>query len=633
MSKWGAEHPRIVRALAVASLTAAYLIAMGVEPPAHKDTARDMLLGRDGTEFGIFDGCEAAFGGFRQGVLWPRLLALTMSLGLGPAGQHAIMAALLAASICLFDRTVLDHFGEDMGWTPTAMYLPLVVVAAGYPNLWNPILAPLPVALLLLALLQLATHGTIGAACASGVSLATAAEGHPASLLIAPVIVLLSLMSCQRPILALTLAALSGVVPSLAFSYTTWVFDGRALLQESWYIPLLAIALVFGLILANTFRRRWLALAVERRRRWLLLVMVGCVGSQAVAASILSGRILLSPQYYLTVLPALVILAGLVIRRMRREVDPGRFRIVMLNGIPAAFLSVPLAGAMVWRFGVSSGDASVPAYSMRESEILARHFWTSGYSFPDVQRHLRGPDSLLLFTAIAPFAPGPQTSVDRPMPDLRVLKFGDGHGPGKELPVGGDEVDLGRRRHAWVLPLDGWVGIAPSRLCFTSLERADASRCAEVSSSSIDFRGRYRDLAYPAFPGLHRALEEFRTMVPVSRMKVTWELPVVTRGEDAERYFDVAGVVGPAWVVGRVDGVGHRGELPSRHVVLDRTGATSGHIVLSTLAMTSDGPIRTGEDYPPDFLETRTDEAVLRESITRLPPLGHFMCTLLDTCP
>jgi hypothetical protein len=241
----------------------------------------------------IFEGGEASFGGFRQGVLWPRLLALTMALGFGPAGQHPIMAALLTVSVCLFDRTVLDRFGEDIGWVPTAMYLPLLVVAVGYPNLWHPEVAALPVALLLLALLQLVTRHT--AAAASGASLALAAEASPTSLLIAPVVVLMSLMSCPRPIRSLALSALSAIVPSLAFSYTTWVFDGRALLQEPWYIPLLALALSGGFMLANVFGRPWLALTVERRRRWLLFIMVGCVGALSVAASILSGRILFSP--------------------------------------------------------------------------------------------------------------------------------------------------------------------------------------------------------------------------------------------------------------------------------------------------------------------------------------------------
>jgi hypothetical protein len=66
--------------------------------------------------------------------------------------------------------------------------------------------------------------------------------------------------------------------------------------------------------------------------------------------------------------------------------------------------------------------------------------------------------------------------------------------------------------------------------------------------------------------------------------------------------------------------------LPSRHVVLDRSGAVSGHIVVASAAT-------PWQDYPPDFIETRAEEGSLRHSLTQLAPLGGFVCGLLGTCP
>ena len=81
-------------------------------------------------------------------------------------------------------------------------------------------------------------------------------------------------------------------------------------------------------------------------------------------------------------------------------------------------------------------------------------------------------------------------------------------------------------------------------------------------------------------------------------------------------------------MIERVEGVAYRGNLPARHVVLERSGKRSGRLVLA--ATPSDMPLK---EYPPDFLETRPGEAVLRRSLQRLPPLGRRVCEPLGTCP
>jgi hypothetical protein len=198
------------------------------------------------------------------------------------------------------------------------------------------------------------------------------------------------------------------------------------------------------------------------------------------------------------------------------------------------------------------------------------------------------------------------------------------------MPAGGEELDLGRGRRAWILPLDGWVRLAPSRACFAP-ERATANDadCVDIESDSIGYTGRYRDLYDRTFPAFRAALRDAsRAAAPAGR-RHTWVLPIEITGSDPERHVDIVGLVGVApWRIERVEGVAYRGKLPARHVVLERGGRSSGRLVLA--AAPSQMSLK---EYPPDFLETRPEEAALRRSLRRLPPLGHRICESVGTCP
>ncbi|MFN8641325.1 MAG: hypothetical protein U0802_06580 [Candidatus Binatia bacterium] len=39
------------------------------------------------------------------------------------------------------------------------------------------------------------------------------------------------------------------------------------------------------------------------------------------------------------------------------------------------------------------------------------------------------------------------------------------------------------------------------------------------------------------------------------------------------------------------------------------------------------------KDYPPDFLETGSEEGALRRSLRVLPPFGAAICAKVGTCP
>jgi hypothetical protein len=216
------------------------------------------------------------------------------------------------------------------------------------------------------------------------------------------------------------------------------------------------------------------------------------------------------------------------------------------------------------------------------------------------------------------------------MPDLRVLTFSEPYRPDGSMPEGGTEIDFGRRRHAWILPLDGWVRLAPSRACFEPLSAtAPGAECIDIASDSIAYTGRYRSLYERMFPAVQDALRRVNGPSAFHDRRLTWELPIEITGDDRERHVDIAGILGVApWMIARVDGVAYRGSLPARHVVLEQSGERSGRLVLAP----APGPMAL-KSYPPDFLETRPEERALRQSLRRLPPLGRWVCESNGTCP
>lgn len=618
------DRPRFPpRWLLVGVLTAAYLLAMGPMPLLN-DSSRDLLLGRDGWHHGVFSGCQTSFPGIKHGTLWVRLLAATFALGMGPVGQQIVGMALAVLAVVAFDRGVRRDFGEGVGWLATALFVPMMVITFSYPAATNGYLGPPLLVAATWALLDVATTGSTRAAVLGGISLAFAAELHPVMLLVLPVYLVLVLMTCDRPIRALFVGAASGTAVALILSSDSWLYDAGNLAGERWSVVLVAVALAAAFALSFAGRRRWLALDVERRRFLLLVAIVATVLGEIVAASVATGQVLSNGSAFMFPFPAFTILVAL---RLRRWWARGRSWRAAAIAVPATVAGLRFAVVVVWGLGVATGTVSSPNYSMRQAEVLARYFWSRGYTLPDVQRHLRAPGGFELFSAIAAFAPTPDGPLERPMRDLRVLTFAKSNGPEGPIPAGGEEVDLGFGRVAWVLPIESWVRMAPSRVCFEPPADTAAEDCVEIASDSVAYTGSYVDLHERPLPALREA--RYRDMKSPRRFqRFKWELPVEITGDDSERDFALVGLIATPWVIERVEGVAYSGTLPARHVVLQRGAARTGRIVLAPLPSEM-----TLKDYPPDFLETRPEEGALRQSLQRLPPLGRYICAAIGNCP
>lgn len=613
----------ISRGIWVALFTAGYMIAVGGWMPVYNETTEDMLLGRDGEVFGIFNGgCGTTFPGIRQPELFTRFLAATFAIGLGPVGQQVIMILITALSLALFDRAARKHFGEDIGWVPAAVLLPIMLMVFVYPIATPGYLCPPTLVASTLGLLYLATTGTTRAACICGMGVAFAGEFHVIGLLGVPVFAMTLFLACRQPIRGPLLGIASAIAAASLMSFNGWVNNAITILRHPEVVALATGALIVVVLIGIRWRPSWQKLDVGQRRRFLLLVIVGSVAAEVMAGAVITRKTAM-PHYFLFAFPALAILAGLGLRRLRRF--GAAWRVVAL-AIPMLVLSAHLLFGAMWRFGMTTGTVSLPNYAMREAEILARHFWAKGYTLPDVQRHLRGPHSLDLIGGISVFAPTADGPFERPMSDVRVVTFSKRYRPDGAIPDGGEEVDLGYGRSSWLLPLDGWVRLAPSRACFEPLAGRTERDCVEIESASIEYTGSFRDLRDRSFPALRKARPGIDG--GFSR-NFTWELPVEITGDDPERHIDIVGLVGTApWMIARVEGVAYQGDLPARHVVIERSGGRSGRIVLAPAP--SRLPLR---EYPPDFLETRPGETALRKSIRQLPPLGRFACESSGTCP
>jgi len=535
-----------------------------------------------------------------------------------------IGTALAALSAVAFDWGVRRQFGDDLGWPAVGIFVPLIASILTYPIATNGYLGAPILVFSTLAFLEVAASGSTLAACLCGASLAFAAELHPATLLSLPVFVTMVLLSCERPIRALFLGVMTGVTLAMALSADSWVYNAQSIFGQRWSIASVVSGVAAAFLFSSLGRPRWRALDAAQRRWLLLVAIVGSVPLEMLVASVAARRVLANGTCLMFLVPALAILVALGLRRAQAFGRLGRAAAI---GLPIALLAGRWLMTIGWWLGVATGTVSAPAYSMREAESLAHDLWARGYTLPDVQRHLRAAHGFELFSAIASFAPSPDGPLERPMPDIRIVTFSERNRPDGPIPAGGEEVNLGFGRRAWILPLEGWVRVAPSRVCFEPWTAAGGGDCVDIASDSIAYTGRYRDLHERPLPALRDARGRVGDSA-MHRVRFKWELPVEITGDDTERHFDLVGLMATPWVIERVDGVAYRGNLPARHVALQRGGALSGRLVLAP------SPSEMSlKDYPPDFLETRPGEDALRESLRVLPPFGGIICSVVGTCP
>jgi hypothetical protein len=572
-------------------------------PPLHEDTARDLLLARDCVDAGrcAMAGPTASFGGLAQGALWIHLLETSRAAGLGIRGVRAIVLALASAAAALVAFTPRRLCGWSAGPAAWAVMIAATASTIELPVLWNPSALPLPLALFYLALLALAASGDLLSAAALGVTLSLSIDAHVVCVGLVPLAVGVVVATAARPVLASFTAGSLLVCMSLASSVGAVTRDLPSLSAER--VPsfaLLAISVSIGV----AARRRTRAASAQARVRAVLWAACGYFGIAVALACWATGHPL-APRYVAPIVPAAAILAAGVAIGALGGGAPGLRRALVGNAaVVLAAVVVLLTSRHPFR-----GDAHL-SWTAVDAEVLAPFISARGWTYGDLYRHLRGPESRALLAALAPYLPAPDgTPHSPPQDDVLLLKVS---AVGARAPdaarwivadLPGGAVALSRSAPSWLDAslLDlcvGHVGSEP-RCVRTGLGRGDPDRGAQ---------GTVSQRAYPELENLGRDLSSSETNRS-GTLRWTIALRLRPHMEGVAHVLTLADR-DPSWRIERVDGARYRGSLPSREVILEDVSG-EGRIVFA-VDVTVD---RTAgfRAWLPSMIETSADEVVLRD--------------------
>ncbi len=308
-------------------------------PPAHSDTARDLLFAHECMQRGCTSGPPSSAPMFLQGTLWPRALALLLRAHLGTHGIQTLLLASEVLGALALAWSWRRHVNPRGAWIAAALGLMLAHRVAEPPVVWGPSMLPVCLLLAAAALPATAHLGRIRDAALLGIALAGAAESHVACAPMLPAAVLV-LLAAGTPLLAvLASAAPIAILPCI--SRATWQ-------NNLSLVPLRVAApvIVAMLALAWVVRRRARLLEPADRVRFAILLWApACLAGPLV----LAGRVPIreSPRYVGPAVVAACLFAGVivaVIAERWKSLMRGRLPMVLEAAAVAATLSLtPLA--------------------------------------------------------------------------------------------------------------------------------------------------------------------------------------------------------------------------------------------------------------------------------------------------
>jgi hypothetical protein len=594
------EAPPPGGAVVIFMLSFVLLALLVGAPPIHEDTARDLLLARDCVDAGrcAMAGPHASFAGLTQGALWGHLLEVCRTLGLALRGSRYVVLALHAASAALVYGIPRRMCGWPAGLAAWGLYLAMSSYTSELPILFNSGALPLPLALFYVCLSSLAIDGEVLASAGAGVALGLAVDTHVVAAVLVPFFFGVVVAVARRPLVATAAAIFAVVVPLLVSSPRAVVADAT-LLASAWApsAGVLALSLVVGLSLR---RRAKTARPVTRSRA---VLAAACIFSTALfaGARIVTGHGL-EPRYFAVLAaPAAIFVGAWLVQGFRGE--PGlEIRIRRTNAV------VALAGLTLLGFLMARSARSRRSWNAFDAEVLARDLYARGWSYPDLFRHLRGPDAGLLVAALAPYGPPPPASRENPKgpTDLLVAKVQRSLLPAS-VPTEWDVVDLGGSAAAVMRPLVSWIDLSALTLCQT--ESGAPLPCQHVDLDVLDpDEGARGTVAQRAYPTLLPTPSEpdTRAGAPLGPLRCSIEVRV--HASSPARVLTLVDTTMP-WRIERALGVRYAGTLPGREVTLEGEG--DGTIVF--LVDVPAGSVGRFRRWLPSFVETSQAEISLRK--------------------
>jgi hypothetical protein len=478
------------RACLFFAATWALVSLLPIHAPVHLDTARDLLLARDCALEFVCEGPRSSFGGWSQGALWTRVLALREVFGLDLAAIERVAHLALAAGAASLPATARS-LGREATTLTWGVWFAATVWTIGYPIMWNPTLWPLALGLVhLLVFRAVQTRRSlpfVGAA----VALAVAVDLHVASAILIPFLLAVVVGTALRPMLV----AASAVVVSVG---VLAVVSPAAFVQNWELVASYAHAVVLVVVLAAatgwTLRRRLTALVGQTRAErtaWGLCVYLGVV----LPVLALAADHQLHARYLAPVIVPAVLLAA------PRAALPSR---KSTRRSLTAILVVVLGYVAVW-----IGDRVLnPRFRLVEVDAVADELYGRDLSFADVYQRLRGPDTFHLLATLAAVEPLQRRAVRRDGGSLLVLRIPRADLP-HPLPAGWSVAELDSSHVAVVVPYKPWVQFDTIEVCTASAQvQNDPPTCSQIEVDPSIFwqeEGmRWASRAYPSLPGLRR---------------------------------------------------------------------------------------------------------------------------------
>jgi hypothetical protein len=526
-------------------------------PTVAPDTARDLRLAQACLHGGSCS--RGAWSGARllQGALWIRLLALDLRHGWSTETLHHLLLALDGVAAAVVGLATRRWVAPALAVAAAWFYLAAGLVAIHDPNLWNPSLVLLPLALAHAALLRAVARGEAGGAAIAGAFLALAIDTHVVSAALLPLFLVALLATARRPVASSSALVIAMVAVLLLDSLDAWLANAR-LADEAVMIAgactLIAIA-TLGLL-----ARRWLVVLAPRRR--CQMVTVGIAAVSLPVALLARSNIENSAWRYLVIaLPSgVVVAAAIVIVPAQRIGDRLRGPLGRFRGAVVFALAGPLVLWSGYR-GLMRGhryDEPANAWPLADAQAIGRALAARGIDHASVREHLQMQSAVVADT-IAAFDSAPTA---RPLDgDLLLLRVPSAAVP-HPCPPDWMAIPISHERTAVVTRQVPVLDRHHIRLCFGPL--IGGGECLDTGVGSDP---AIESETTPAMPGARAAWERWRARAsqPAS---VRCTLDAAAPPADSAT---LLWMVAADWRIESVDGLWYR-RSSSRAIVIDGGG-------------------------------------------------------------
>ncbi|MFT3769854.1 MAG: hypothetical protein QM820_30855 [Minicystis sp.] len=595
-----------LRAAVIVTVVALLFLKLTYAPaPVHPDTTRDLLMATDCRAGLPCDhGPPTTLGVIVQGALWTRWLALGMSIGALQAATY-LLFAVSAAVVLVSTRR---RFGTKQGWFAATFYVIGAAALLDVPILWNPSLAPLPLAIFHALMVALAwdregdekAARSIGIAAGAAFALALAIDCHVLFAVLVPALFAVLAGCSRRPLAATMVAAFVLVGTLIVDSRTAWTVNARAFVDAGAALPLLAMV-VLAAVAAAIARPRILALPPRARA----LVFVGAATIYTTGATIALFAVLgpaAGRRYLVPAVPGLALAAAAIVAMLARAVATRmRASAAMETAIGAAITVAIVAGGRRVQ-APSAGD-----WAITDVEAIAGEVYRRAPSYRDVLGRVRARAPGVI-QALGIFEPRDAKPGGDPREETSIFVM-----PKAIAPRGNPRLnvmDLGPRA-AVIATLQPFLDRTRTTFCFTPRTgTSDELGCADGSLSRTPAGPETpEERAYPSLTAVRDAFPP-ELLQRSGGVRQTITVAVKTSPGAAHRV--VLFAEGSGYRIEKVTGVKRHGELPAREVVIEG-GEGAGEIVIGR---EDGGEPRNDRYWMPIVMEIPDDDADLRRLVT-----------------